>query len=143
MITHEEFLYTNQQIWKQITRYRQMQKYVWDILQKLPTVVSNGPLVHPDTSSTPHISSSIQSSTVVRSGPSTWLCHEPTGSTRTVTRPTTVTCFAHPPITEQSATHSHHTQGMTFWAYSQSLQRACAQQSMPYMHGWSNIARSH
>ena len=70
------------------------------------------PFVCPNTSGAPHTSSSNQSSTVVRNSPSTWLFCISTGSTQVVICPTIVTCFTHPPITEQPPTQSHWIKGV-------------------------------
>jgi len=56
--------------------------------------------------------SSNQSSTVVINGLSTWLCCISTGITQVVICPTTVTCFAHPTITEQPPTQVHWIKGL-------------------------------
>ena len=105
---------------------------------ELSIVVRNGPLMCPNTSSTPHTSSSNHSSTVVRNGPSTWLCCILTSSTQVVTCPSTVTCL--PP------TQSHWIKGMQpdpGWTWGCNYAMLSAPQQTPHcstavcaLHAW-------
>lgn len=58
--------------------HNSVQTVISIILWGLPTVDRNGLIMHPDTRGTPNTSSSKKSSTVVRNGHSTWLCHTTT-----------------------------------------------------------------